>query len=92
MAAEGRARARILVVDDHEDNIELLRARLESRGYVVDTAADGEQALERVAATAPDLILLDIMLPGESGTASWRGWPAWAEGAWTSWTGWRSGS
>jgi CheY-like chemotaxis protein len=45
--------ARILIVDDHEDNIELLRARLEARGYRIDTAMDGEQALARVANTAP---------------------------------------
>jgi two-component system cell cycle response regulator len=55
--------ARILIVDDHEDNIELLRARLEARGYSIDTAMDGEQALARVANTAPDLILLDVMMP-----------------------------
>jgi two-component system, cell cycle response regulator len=55
--------ARILIVDDHEDNIELLRARLEARGYCIDTAMDGEQALARVANTAPDLILLDVMMP-----------------------------
>ena len=40
--------ARILIVDDHEDNIELLRARLAARGYAIDTAMDGEQALARV--------------------------------------------
>jgi two-component system, cell cycle response regulator len=55
--------ARILIVDDHEDNIELLRARLEARGYCIDTAMDGEQALARVANTAPDLILLDVIMP-----------------------------
>src|SRR5512147_237265 len=55
--------ARILIVDDHEDNIELLRARLEARGYAIDTAMDGEQALSRVAAAPPDLILLDVMMP-----------------------------
>jgi diguanylate cyclase (GGDEF)-like protein len=54
---------RILIVDDHEDNIELLRARLESRGYEIDAAEDGEQALARVAANPPDLILLDVMMP-----------------------------
>ncbi|HEY8311297.1 MAG TPA: diguanylate cyclase [Gemmatimonadaceae bacterium] len=55
---------RILVVDDHPDNIQVLRARLEARGYLVDEAADGEQALERVyAAPTPDLILLDVMMP-----------------------------
>src|SRR3954463_7617442 len=63
-ATMGRDRpARILIVDDHEDNIELLRARLEARGYRIDTAMDGEQALSRVAERAPDLILLDVMMP-----------------------------
>jgi len=63
-ATMGRGKpARILIVDDHEDNIELLRARLEARGYCIDTAMDGEQALARVANTAPDLILLDVMMP-----------------------------
>src|SRR5215218_6680116 len=55
--------SRILIVDDHEDNIELLRARLEARGYRIDTAMDGEQALAHVARTTPDLILLDVMMP-----------------------------
>jgi diguanylate cyclase (GGDEF)-like protein len=54
---------RILVVDDHQDNVELLRARLESWGYAVDTAADGLQALQAVETSAPDLILLDVMMP-----------------------------
>lgn len=55
---------RILVVDDHPDNIQVLRARLEARGYLVDEAEDGQQALERVhASPPPDLILLDVMMP-----------------------------
>lgn len=55
---------RILVVDDHPDNIQVLRARLEARGYIVDEAEDGEQALERVySSPTPDLILLDVMMP-----------------------------
>ncbi len=54
---------RILVVDDHEDNVELLRARLEARGYRVEAAADGQQALDRVFAEPPDLVLLDVMMP-----------------------------
>lgn len=62
-AALGMPGARILVVDDHEDNIELLRARLLARGYQVDAAWDGEEALERVHAAPPDLILLDVMMP-----------------------------
>src|SRR3954470_4016052 len=55
--------ARILIVDDHEDNIELLRARLEARGYVIESAMDGEQALRCVEQSPPDLILLDVMMP-----------------------------
>jgi diguanylate cyclase (GGDEF)-like protein len=58
---------RILVVDDHEDNIELLRARLEAWGYRVDAAHDGKQALEQVHASPPDLILLDVMMPAVDG-------------------------
>src|SRR5256714_8778431 len=60
-------RPRILVVDDHEDNIELLRARLEARGYEVDGANDGYQALEQVEKVCPDLILLDVMMPKMDG-------------------------
>ena len=54
---------RILIVDDHEDNVELLRARLESWGYGTTTAMDGEEALHKVEAEPPDLILLDVMMP-----------------------------
>lgn len=55
--------ARILVVDDVADNVEILRMRLESLGYEVVVAEDGEQALEAVARELPDLVLLDIMMP-----------------------------
>ena len=55
--------ARILVVDDIADNVEILRMRLTSLGYEVVVAEDGEQALARVRETLPDLILLDIMMP-----------------------------
>jgi two-component system cell cycle response regulator len=58
---------RILVVDDHEDNIELLRARLEARGYIVEGASDGQAALDAVDRTCPDLILLDVMMPKMDG-------------------------
>ncbi len=57
----------ILVVDDQEDNVELLRARLLARGYVVRVATNGQQALDSVQELAPDLILLDVMMPGMSG-------------------------
>jgi diguanylate cyclase (GGDEF)-like protein len=59
----GDRNPRILVVDDNPDNVMLLRARLESNGYTVDSAADGEEALDKVYASPPNLILLDIMMP-----------------------------
>lgn len=55
--------ARILVVDDVADNVEILRMRLDSLGYEVVAATDGEEALAAVKADPPDLILLDIMMP-----------------------------
>ena len=55
--------ARILVVDDVADNVEILRMRLTSLGYEVVVAADGEQALTKAREALPDLILLDIMMP-----------------------------
>jgi adenylate cyclase len=55
--------ARILVVDDIADNVEILRMRLTSLGYEVIVAEDGEQALAKVHEALPDLILLDIMMP-----------------------------
>ncbi len=58
---------RILVVDDVPDNVEILDARLSSRGYAVVTAANGEEALERVQEEPPHLILLDVMMPGLDG-------------------------
>ena len=54
---------RILVVDDNEANLDIARARLQSQGYEVVAAADGEEALARVRDSAPDLVLLDIMMP-----------------------------
>jgi DNA-binding response OmpR family regulator len=59
--------ARILVVDDEPHIVEALVAYLERDGHTVDTAADGSAALERCRVTPPDLVLLDVMLPGRSG-------------------------
>ncbi|HEX9219032.1 MAG TPA: diguanylate cyclase [Gemmatimonadaceae bacterium] len=64
---ERNEKYKILVVDDHEDNIELLRARLEARGYEVYGANDGQAALEQVEHVCPDLILLDVMMPKMDG-------------------------
>jgi len=57
----------ILIVDDHEDNVELLKARLEAWGYHTDTASNGNDALAKVEASPPELILLDVMMPGIDG-------------------------
>jgi class 3 adenylate cyclase len=54
---------RVLVVDDNAMNVDILRARLTANGYEVVTAGDGEAALDAVRASAPDLILLDVMMP-----------------------------
>ena len=62
--------AKILVVDDVPENVRLLEAVLVPRGYEVVTASDGLEALEVVAAEEPDLILLDVMMPGLDGSAS----------------------
>src|SRR5687767_4244684 len=53
----------ILAVDDTPENLEILSVRLEANGYLVETAADGEEGLRRARALEPDLILLDVMMP-----------------------------
>jgi adenylate cyclase len=53
----------ILVVDDVPDNVEILQLRLESQGYEIITAGDGEEALAIVRDKLPDLVLLDIQMP-----------------------------
>lgn len=58
---------RILVVDDVADNLFLLQTVLEAEGYLVETASDGTIALHKIEQTQPDLVLLDIMMPGLSG-------------------------
>ncbi|MEN8127989.1 MAG: response regulator [Planctomycetota bacterium] len=57
----------ILIVDDEEDVLELVRYNLDKNGYTVETAAAGEEALQKVRAQTPDLMILDLMLPGVDG-------------------------
>ncbi len=57
----------VLVVDDEPGNLELLRTALTADGYEVVTASRGEEALEKVEASPPDIILLDVALPGMDG-------------------------
>jgi class 3 adenylate cyclase len=62
-----RAEFRVLVVDDDPDMVAFLAMLLQREGLKVETAADGESALGKVHAAPPDLVLLDVMMPGTSG-------------------------
>ena len=59
--------AKVLVVDDTPHNVKLLADLLGVKGYGVSTATNGEEALEKIESESPDLVLLDIMMPGLSG-------------------------
>lgn len=59
--------AKILIIEDNEDTRELLKYNLAASGYEVADAADGHDGLEAARAFTPDLILLDLMLPGMDG-------------------------
>jgi len=59
--------AKVLVVDDTPHNVKLLADLLAVKGYSVATAVNGEEALAKVASERPDLVLLDVMMPGLSG-------------------------
>ncbi|HPN38839.1 MAG TPA: response regulator, partial [Melioribacteraceae bacterium] len=59
--------SKILVVDDQPDNVFILQDRLENEGYEVITAYDGPTGIEKTLAESPDLVLLDVMMPGMSG-------------------------
>src|SRR5437773_3798439 len=61
------APAKVLVVDDTPLNIKLLGDLLAVKGYAVATATNGEEALAKLAAETPDIVLLDVMMPGHSG-------------------------
>ncbi len=54
--------SRILIVDDDPDIVEAMRVVLENRGYQVDSALDGQKALEQITANRPDLVILDVMM------------------------------
>ena len=63
---------RILVVEDQEDNRQIIRDLLSATDYEITEAESGEQALEAVAKQRPDLILMDIQLPGMDGYEATR--------------------
>ena len=59
----GSNQKKILIVDDEKDFANALKLRFENEGYSVDMALDGKEALDKVNNSAPDLIILDLMLP-----------------------------
>ena len=61
------AKGKILVVDDEEHILELIRYNLDASGYEVIEASDGDDAVKKAINEVPDLILLDLMLPGKDG-------------------------
>ena len=61
------AKENILIVDDEEDIIELVRYYLDRNGYRLEIATSGEEALTKAKTVLPDLIILDLMLPGIDG-------------------------
>lgn len=61
------SREKLLVVDDEEDLLDLLKYNLSKEGYVVSCAQTGEEAMDLIRLDRPDLLLLDLMLPGMDG-------------------------
>ena len=62
--AKPAAPAKVLVVDDTPQNVKLLADVLGAKGFVAITAFSGEEGLAKVASESPDLVLLDVMMPG----------------------------
>ena len=67
IGSQNAPQANILIVDDVDDNLEILGSLLTFDGYEVQTARNGEEALKRVQDSRPDLILMDVLMPGMSG-------------------------
>ena len=66
------SREEILIVDDHPQNLKLVRIVLSAAGFIVRTASDAEEALDALASFSPRLILMDLQLPGLDGLALTR--------------------
>ncbi len=64
---ESNADVRVLVVDDEPEVLNLLVPFLEQKGYTVSEAQDGDQALEKILTERPNIVVLDVMMPGLSG-------------------------
>ncbi len=72
---------RVLVVDDEPQILRALRAALKGHGYDVQTAGDGEEALDLLALQPPDILILDLIMPGKSGFDVVREVRAWSTSA-----------
>ena len=57
----------VLIVDDNEDNTDIIRHYLESRGYPITVAHNGDEALAQFETVRPSIVLLDVMMPGRDG-------------------------
>ncbi len=66
------AKSTVLIVDDHPNNLDVLITYLDKSDLIIFVARDGEEALELAAQSAPDLILLDVMMPGIDGFETCR--------------------
>ena len=66
-AEENPAQSRVLIADDNQQNRELLEAYLADEGYTIEMTTDGQETMDSIAGSQPDLILLDIMMPRLSG-------------------------
>lgn len=62
-----KSKKRILLIDDEPDVLDLIKSRLEINDYEVITALNGEEGIKRAQEVRPDLILLDIIMPGKDG-------------------------
>ncbi len=62
-----KGKKKVLVVDDNRDTVRIIRDVLEGAGFSVSSAYDGREALERIHQEAPDLVILDLMMPRMSG-------------------------
>jgi len=65
-----REKPKVLIVDDDPDDVKLIMMILEPEGYEVVSAGNGAEALEKVEAESPDLVLLDVMMPEMDGFAA----------------------
>ncbi len=63
---------RVLLVDDEQQFVDMLQQRLETRGFIVDTALSGDEALKNIPEGGYDVVILDVLMPGRSGIETLR--------------------